>query len=122
MRPQIRLDRETLRSNARAWQARAGTGLRIVIKSQGYGWGFTTLVDALDDIVTGYYVSDEDEFDKVRRITKRPLITLVDVRPEAIPRILESGGIPTVSSAAGFDAAEQRARARTKRARASCPY
>ena len=117
MQPEILLDADALRDNAHAWRERAGAALRVVIKSQGYGWGFETLVDALDDVVTGYYVSDEDEFEDVRPLTQQPLITLVDVRPQAIARVLDCGGIPTVSTAAGIDAAEQWARGQSKRAR-----
>lgn len=117
MHPNIRIDVEIVRTNVRAWREHAGTSLRAVIKSNGYGWGFRTLVDAVDDLVDGYYVSDVDEFDIVRELTRKPIATLLDVPERDVRGVLERGGIPTISSGAGLDVADAWARDARSRAR-----
>lgn len=117
MNPQLHLDADVLRSNAIAWRAYCGTGVRAVVKANGYGWGFAKIVATLEAVVDGFYVSDSGEFDIVRSLTNRPLALLVDVAPEKIGSILDRAGIPTISALAGLDAAHAWARANTKRAR-----
>src|SRR5580700_11271295 len=98
MRPTIALDIATVRENARAWQAFAGVPLRAVIKSEGYGWGFETMVRALDDLVDAFIVADVEEFDTVRPLTRRRIVTLADVPPEHVGRLLDFGAIPNLAS------------------------
>ncbi len=118
MKPEIWLDANTLRRNVRAWRERAaGAAVRAVIKSDGYGWGFATIVRAIDDTVDGYYVSDADEFESVRDLTDRPIATLAAVAPMRIGSLLERGGIPTLATLAGVRTAAAWARASGKRAR-----
>jgi len=118
VKPEIWLDPNTLRRNARAWRERAGgAALRAVVKSDGYGWGFATIVRAIDDTVDGYYVSDADEFESVRDLTDRPIATLAAVPPLRIGSLLERGGIPTLATLAGVRTAAAWARAAGKRAR-----
>jgi alanine racemase len=117
VRPEIHLDAETLRANVRAWRARSGGSVRAVVKSDGYGWGYATLVGALDEAVDGYYVSDADEFASVRALTKRPIATLTGVPLERLPTFLEAGGIPTLSRVAEIEATADWAAVRGKRAR-----
>jgi alanine racemase len=112
MRPTIALDVETLRENARAWRTYAGVPLRAVIKSEGYGWGFETAVRALEDLVDAFIVADVEEFDAVRPLTRRPVVTLADVPPEQVARLLDAGAIPNLASSAGIRAARAWARAR----------
>lgn len=111
MRPTIALDIATVRENARAWQTFAGVPLRAVIKSEGYGWGFETLVCALDDLVDAFIVADVEEFDAVRPLTRRRIVTLADVPPEHVSRLLDSGAIPNLASSEGIQAAIAWARA-----------
>jgi alanine racemase len=115
--PALSLDVEVLRENARAWAAFAGVPLRGVIKSDGYGWGFATLVDALDDLVESFVVADAEEFDAVRALTARPIVTLADTPPERLDRLLEGGAIPNIASIAGLQAAAAWGRSRGRRAR-----
>jgi alanine racemase len=91
--------------------------VRAVIKSNGYGWGFEPLVRALDAVVDGYYVSDADEFDRVRPLTERPLATLANVPAARVGALLGRGGIPTLSTPEALDAADAWTRAAGKRAR-----
>ncbi len=117
MQPEIRLDSNVLRQNAIQWRELAGTSLRAVIKSNGYGWGFKTIVDAIDDLVDGYYVSDIDEFLQVAPLTKRPISTLVDVPAHRLGDVLERNGIPTLSTLDGLHAADAWARTNARRPR-----
>lgn len=117
MQPEIRIDVEILRANVGAWREHAGIELRAVIKSDGYGWGFRTLVDAIDDLVDGYYVSDVDEFTEVRGLTTKPIATLLDVPAGDVRAMLERGGIPTISRASGLEIADAWARDNDLRAR-----
>ena len=117
MRPESRLDTDVLRSNAVAWAAYSGIAVRAVIKANGYGWGFAPIVDALESVVDGFYVTDLGEFDAVRPLTRRPLALLADVPAESIGSLLDRAGIPTISSLAGLDAAHAWARRHAKPAR-----
>jgi alanine racemase len=118
VKPEIWLDANALRRNARAWRERAGgAAVRAVVKSDGYGWGFATIVRSIDDSVEGYYVSDADEFESVRDLTDRPIATLAAVAPLRIGSLLERGGIPTLATLAGVRTAAAWARAAGKRAR-----
>lgn len=112
MLPTIGLDIATVRENARAWRAYAGVPLRAVIKSEGYGWGFETMVGALEDLVDAFIVADVEEFDAVRPLTRRPVATLADVPPEMVRRLLDAGGIPNLASSEGIQAAIAWGRAR----------
>jgi alanine racemase len=103
--PTLCLDLDVLRENARTWAAFAGVPLRGVIKSDGYGWGFATLVDALDDLVEAFVVADAQEFDAVRALTARPIVTLADTPTDDLEHLLEGGAIPNIASAAGLQAA-----------------
>lgn len=117
MRPKVWIDPESLRANALAWRSYAGLPLRAVVKSDGYGWGFATLVTALDTVVDGYYVSDFDEFTIVRALTSKPIATLASVALTDLTEILERDGIPTISAVDGIAHAEAWARSRSRRAR-----
>jgi len=121
LRPEIGLNTDVLRDNVRAWREHAHAALRVVIKSNGYGWGFETIVDVVDDLVDGYYVSDVDEFREVRALTQRSIATLTDVTAHDIAAILEAGGIPSVSSADAIDAADRWANTRGTRAHVRVP-
>ncbi len=98
MRPSIELDPQTLRRNAVAWRTYAGVPLLAVVKSDGYGWGVARAIDALDEVVDGYCVSDVDEFEFARLFTTKSIATLGDVPLDRIREVLSDGGIPTVSS------------------------
>jgi alanine racemase len=117
MRPDVRLDPDDLRANAIAWRKRAGVPLRAVVKSDGYGWGFSALAGALDATVDGYYVSDEDEFTALRALTALPIATLGDVPVDSLRSVLERTGIPTVSSVDAIETADAWAREKGTRAR-----
>jgi alanine racemase len=117
MRPAITLDGAVMRENALAWREHAGVPVRAVIKSEGYGWGFEALVHALEEVVDAFIVADVEEFDAVRPLTRRPVVTLGDVPPGQVGRLLDAGAIPNLVSAAGVQAAIAWARARGRRAR-----
>jgi alanine racemase len=117
MRPKIALDVATVRENAHAWQACAGIPLRAVIKSEGYGWGFETMVCALEDLVDAFIVADVEEFDTIRPLTQRRIVTLAEVPPEQASRLLDAGAIPNIASSEGIRAAVTWAQARRRIAR-----
>ncbi|MGH7706841.1 MAG: alanine racemase [Vulcanimicrobiaceae bacterium] len=103
-RPQIGLDASILRANARAWARHARVPVRAVVKSDGYGWGAARIVGPLNDLVDAFMVADLAEFDCVRALTDRPIALLGDVPPATIGRVLDAGGIPTISSTDGLAA------------------
>lgn len=117
MRPSSWLDVPTLRENARVWTRRAGVPLRAVVKSDGYGWGASALVRALDDFVDAFVVADVDEFDALAAWTRRPIVLLQDVCVPDLARLLDAGAIPNVTSLEGVEAAAAWARARGRPAR-----
>lgn len=117
MRPTIALDVAVLRANARAWREQAGVPLRAVVKANGYGWGFGTVVRALEPVVDGFVVADLDEFVRVRSLTTRPVAVLADVVPSELGRVLDAGGLPNVSSAEALAAAVAWSRRSGRRAR-----
>jgi alanine racemase len=117
MKPQIRLDTPTLRTNAREWREHCGVPVRAVVKSDGYGWGFRTIVTALDKEVDGFIVSDIDEFFAVRALTSRSVLTLTDVPVSELGRTLDAGGVPNVSTREGVEAVHAWSRARNRPAR-----
>jgi alanine racemase len=117
MGPDVALDAGDLRTNALAWRERAGVPLRAVVKANGYGWGVDALVEALDRTVDGYYVSDAEEFGAVRRLTVKPIATLGNIADADLPRLLDGGGIPTISTTEGIEVAGAWSRASGRRAR-----
>jgi alanine racemase len=117
MKPQITLDVPTLRANAREWREYCGVPVRAVVKSDGYGWGFRTIVNALENAVDAFLVSDMDEFFAVRALTSRSVLTLSDVPAGELARVLDAGGIPNVSSREAIDTVQAWSRARGRAAR-----
>jgi alanine racemase len=117
VRPSLTLDPVQLRENARSWIAFAGVPLRAVVKSDGYGWGFAALVEPLDDLVDAFVVADSDEFDAVRALTRRPILTLAETPPEAVNHLLDGNALPNIASSAGIEAASRWARKRQAPAR-----
>ncbi len=117
MRPKIALDVATLRANVRAWTTFAGVPVRAVVKSEGYGWGFAALAEALEDLVEAFIVADAEEFAALRPLTRRPIVTLSDARAEQMPRLLDEGALPNVVSEEGIEAAAAWARERGRSAR-----
>jgi len=98
VRPSIRLRPGLLRSNVSAWRAYCGVPLRAVVKADGYGWGASRLVSALDDVVQGYCVADLDEFRLLRAATRLPIVIFDDVPAEHMAEVLEQDGLPNVSA------------------------
>ncbi|HEY0798888.1 MAG TPA: alanine racemase [Candidatus Baltobacteraceae bacterium] len=105
MRPKAALDTQTLRANVRAWSALAGVPVRAVVKSDGYGWGFATLVRPLEDLVEAFIVADAEEFTQVRQLTKRPIVTLADTPASEVARLLDGGALPNIATRPGLEAA-----------------
>ena len=105
MGPSRALSAPVLRANLAAWREHCGVPVRAVVKAAGYGWGMAALVAALDDLVAGYCVVDEDEFRALRKLTALPIAVLNDVAPEAVAGILSAGGLPAVSAAPHAEAA-----------------
>jgi alanine racemase len=119
MKPQIALDAPTLRANAREWREHCGVPVRAVVKGDGYGWGFRTVVNALENAVDAFIVGDVDEFFAVRALTSRNVLTMTDIPARELGRVLDAGGIPNVSTREGIEIlrAWSRARGRTARIR-----
>ncbi len=117
MKPQIALDVPALRANAREWREHCGVPVRAVVKGDGYGWGFRTVVNALENAVDAFIVADIDEFFAVRALTSRSVLTLSDIPPRELARVLDAGGIPNVSTHEGLEAVRAWSRARARSAR-----
>ncbi len=117
MKPQIALDAPTLRANAREWREHCGVPVRAVVKSDGYGWGFRTIVNVLENVVDAFIVGDADEFFAVRALTSRSVLTLTDVPARELGRMLDAGGVPNVSTQEGLSAVQAWSRARGRTAR-----
>jgi len=105
MRPTIALDTVCLRENARAWRRRLGVALRPVVKCDGYGWGYETLVQTLDEEAEAFCVADADEFAAVRRLTEKPIVILGAVPAGRIAAAMGAGALVNVASEAELAAA-----------------
>jgi len=99
MEPAIALDPRILAANARAWTRLAGRPVRAVVKADGYGFGATTLIDALDDVVAGYVVADAEELAAARPHTARPIAVLGAIAEADFAAVLDADGRPNVLSA-----------------------
>ena len=67
--------------------------------------------ERLYELVDGYYVGDVDEFDIVRRLTRKPIATLLNVSIGGVRSVIDRGGIATISSgSASSDVADAWAR------------
>ena len=84
--------------------------MRAVVKADGYRWGAPALVRALEDVCPAFCVADAQELLEVRRVTKKPVVVLGAVDLGQLQSVLDSGGIPTVSTTAELALAEQWAR------------
>lgn len=98
MRPAISLDTEQLVRNAEAWQRHLDVPLRPVVKCDGYGWGYEAMMTPLEHLADAFCVSDADEFDDVRPLTKRPIVVLSAVPPSRLEHVLANHGLPTVDT------------------------
>ena len=98
MYPEIALDREIVRANARAWRTFAGVPLMAVVKGAGYGWGYAPLVDALEDHVSAFCVADESELHELRRYTQAPAVVLGSVPLHALEQVLCARALPTIGT------------------------
>lgn len=107
MKPLLQLDRAVVAGNARAWAAHTGVPVRAVVKCQGYGWGYRSMVEALEGSVAGYCVADAEELAIVRGLTELPIVVLGSVDPVQLEGVLDRGGIPTVGTATELKLAAQ---------------
>lgn len=69
-------DLEAIRSNAQAIRARAGVDVIGVIKADAYGCGVVRVVEAIDDIVSGWYVLHPREAieKKLSDVSSKPVL------------------------------------------------
>lgn len=105
MHPAIQVDLDVLAANALAWANFAGVSVRAVLKGDGYGWGIDRLADVLNDRVSGYCVSDAEEFFALRARTELPIAILGRLERAAIAAVLETGGLPTLADQGDLEAA-----------------
>jgi alanine racemase len=98
MQPRIWCDLDVLVRNARAWERFAGVPIRAVVKADGYRFGASDIVRALDSISAAYCVADADELFALRAFTAKPLIVLGEVDPVLLPQVLDAGGMATIGS------------------------
>lgn len=106
MRPDIALEAEIVRGNARAWRDFAGVSLRAVVKGEGYGWGYGRLIHACEGIADAYCVADPDELQQVRRYTQAPVIVLGSVEPGRLAEVLRSNATASISSPVELEIAQ----------------
>jgi alanine racemase len=98
MQPDLALDLDVVRANARAWQAFANVPVYAVVKGDGYGWGTRRLVRALDGTVAGFCVSDADELRELRRHTHAPAIVLGAVEPDRLAEAYRANAQPSIGT------------------------
>ena len=117
MQPTARLDRDTLRSNVRAWARYTRTPIAVVLKHDGYGWGAPGIVRAIDDLVESYFIASADEFDALRAHTEKPLRLINDVPIDRLESLLERGAIVNVSDRTALERVDAWARRKNTVAR-----
>ncbi|HLI97148.1 MAG TPA: alanine racemase [Candidatus Baltobacteraceae bacterium] len=98
MQPDLSLDIETVKANARAWRAFARGALYAVVKGDGYGWGVRPLVKALEDVADAYCVSDAEELDELRKHTQTPAVILGSVEPDRLAGAYRTGAQPSIGT------------------------
>jgi alanine racemase len=94
----ISLDGAALRHNVQTWKQRTGAAVRAVVKADGYNFGLERLVRELDGTADGFIVSDADELQRLRAITRAPAATLQELGVEQALRVGLLGGIANVAS------------------------
>ncbi|MGH7660601.1 MAG: alanine racemase [Vulcanimicrobiaceae bacterium] len=108
-----------VRANARRWREHAGVPVWAVVKANGYGWGASRIVRAVEDEIEGFFVADAAEASEIRPLTTRPIAVLAATGPDETIELLRQGSIPNVASldalaAAGAWAQERAAPARIR--------
>ncbi len=71
--------------------------MKAVVKADGYGFGLEELVRELDGIADGFVVSDVDELERLRSLTRAPAATLYDGGPEHACRAADLHGVVNVA-------------------------
>lgn len=107
MQPEISLDLDILRENARAWRAFAGVDLYAVVKGEGYGWGLARVVRALEEIADAFCVADADELAVLRRVSGKRAIVLGAVTPDKFGEVLRSNAAPTIATVTELEVASR---------------
>jgi alanine racemase len=106
MQPDLALDLETLKANARAWRAFARVPVYAVVKGEGYGWGMRTLVRALDGIADGFCVADADELAELRKHTHAPALILGGVEPDRLAETYRAEAQPSIGTLTELEIAQ----------------
>lgn len=102
--PRCTLDGETLRANARVWGELCDGRLRVVVKSEGYGWGVERLIRLLEDEVEGFCVLDPSEARGLYDATEHPITLLGACDLPGITEALARGALPNIATLAELDA------------------
>jgi alanine racemase len=98
MQPDLSLDLETVKANARAWRAFARAPLFAVVKGDGYGWGMGRVAHALDGIAERFCVSDSDELRELRKHSQAPAIILGAVEPDRLAEAYRLNAQPSIGT------------------------
>lgn len=94
----ISLDGAALRHNLQTWKQRTGAAVRAVVKADGYNFGVERVVRELEGSADGFVVSDADELQRLRAITRAPAATLQELGVQHVLRVASLGGIANVAS------------------------
>jgi alanine racemase len=106
MQPDLSLDLSILQANARAWRARAGVPLYAVVKGDGYGWGYASLVHALEGVAQAFCVADDDELRELRKHTTTRAIILGAVPPDRLAHALRADADPSIGTVTELEVAQ----------------
>jgi alanine racemase len=106
MQPDLSLDLEMVKANARVWRDLARVPLHAVVKGDGYGWGIRPLVRALDGIAQAYCVADADELRELRKHTQAPAVILGGIEPDRLAEAYSSNAQPSIGTVTELEIAQ----------------
>lgn len=94
----LSVDLEAIRSNARAIRERTGVDVIGVIKADAYGCGMRRVVEAIDDIVTGWYVLHPHEAieKKLSDVSLKPVLAGAPVFDDDVDELIRHRIRPAV--------------------------
>jgi len=94
----IELSKKNLIHNIKQFRriVKRGTKIAAVVKANAYGHGDVEVVKVLNSYVDYFQINSIEELEKIRAVTKRPILLLGYVDKADIPRAIKLGCILTV--------------------------
>ncbi len=105
MRPDLSLDPAIVAQNARAWRDFTGVPLYAVVKGDGYGWGYGSVIRAVEGLAQALCVSDAEELNEVRKHTKTPIIVLGALEPDQLADAYRANAQPSIATVTELEVA-----------------